>query len=152
MLRLSFHRQYPGVLFPGTSQLEPGKGEGGREKGASGEALPGARGPDADPPRVLDTLNPLAWRRAWKEVREWGADAMVFPYWMSFFAPMWGGIVRGLAPEIPSVGLVHNALPHERRPGDGPLARYALGRCAGLVTLSDRVRLDVQALGLGEIP
>ncbi|OZC04146.1 hypothetical protein BSZ36_14840 [Rubricoccus marinus] len=144
VLRLSFRRQYPGVLFPGTSQLEPDAAA----SGASG--LGGASG--EPPPRVLDTLNPLAWRRAVREVREWRADAMVFPYWMSFFAPMWGGIVRGLAPDIPSVGLVHNALPHERRPGDRPLARYALGRCEGLVTLSDRVRLDVQALGLGETP
>ena len=150
LLRLSFHRQYPGVLFPGTSQLEPGKGKGGRGKGASGEALSGARDPDADPPRVLDTLNPLAWRRAARNVRQWNADAMVFPYWMSFFAPMWGGIVRAL--DAPSVGLVHNALPHERRPGDRKLARYALGRCGGLVALSDRVRQDVEALGLADLP
>ena len=132
------------MLFPGTSQLEP-------DAAASGASGPGGASGEP-PPRVLDTLNPLAWRRAVREVREWRADAMVFPYWMSFFAPMWGGIVRGLAPDIPSVGLVHNALPHERRPGDRPLARYALGRCEGLVTLSDRVRLDVQALGLGETP
>ena len=132
ILRLSFHRQYPGVLFPGTSQWEPGADQ------------------LAGPPRVLDPLNPLAWRRAAREVREWDAHALVFPYWMSFFAPMWGGIVRAL--DAPSVGLVHNALPHERRPGDRKLARYALGRCEGLVALSDRVRRDVKTLGLGSIP
>ena len=140
VLRLSFRRQYPALLFPGTSQMEP-PASGGPPAGAAPEAA-----------RVLDTLSPLSWRRATREVRAWGAEAAVFPYWMSFFAPMWGRIVRGLAPGVPSVGLVHNAIGHEPRPGERALARYVLGRCAGLVTLSERVARDVEALGLGGIP
>lgn len=138
VLRLSFHRQYPSLLFPGTSQLEPGAD---RQRSAA----------DA-PDRVLDPLNPLAWRHATREVRRWNAGAMVFPYWMSFFAPMWGQIVRSLAPDVPAIGLVHNAIGHEPRPGERSLARYALSRCAGLAVLSDRVRQDTETLGLGALP
>ena len=140
VLPLSFRRQYPALLFPGTSQMEPAQKESGQASGAEG------------PARVLDTLNPLSWRRAVREVRAWRADAAVFPYWMSFFAPMWGHIARGLAPGVPSMGLVHNAIGHEPRPGERALARYALSPCAGLVTLSERVASDVEALGLGAIP
>ncbi|MEM6327963.1 MAG: glycosyltransferase [Bacteroidota bacterium] len=139
--RLSFQRQYPALLFPGTSQFEPGSSRLGTEAEASGA-----------PARVLDPLNPLAWRRAVREVRASEARAMVFPYWMSFFAPMWGSVVRALGPEIPSIALVHNAIGHEPRPGERALARFALNRCAGLLALSDRVRQDLDALGLGHLP
>jgi glycosyltransferase involved in cell wall biosynthesis len=43
---------------------------------------------------------------------------------------------------------VHNAVPHERRPGDLALGRYALGACDGLVVMSDRVRADLDRLGV----
>jgi glycosyltransferase involved in cell wall biosynthesis len=46
------------------------------------------------------------------------------------------------------IAVVDNALPHERRPGDRLLARYALGACDGLIVMSDSVRRDVEALGL----
>ncbi|MEM1055286.1 MAG: glycosyltransferase [Bacteroidota bacterium] len=138
VLRLSFARQYPAFLFPGTSQFEPGVSRLGAE----------AEGPA----RVLDPLNPLAWRRAAREVRRFRADAMVFPYWMSFFAPMWGGLARSLSPQIPSIALVHNAIGHEPRPGERALARYALRPAAGLLALSDRVRQDLGGLGLGDLP
>lgn len=128
--RVTFARQYPAWLFPGKSQIEPG---------ATGTA-----------PRLLDPLSPLAWRRTVRHVEAFGADVAVVPYWLSFFAPMWRAVTGGLRRRgIPSVAIVHNALPHERRPGDAAAARLALGACRGLLVLSESVRDDVRRLGIG---
>lgn len=126
----SFSRQYPGLLFPGKSQFEPG---------------------DTDPApahRVLDSVNPWTWFSTARRVREDRPDAVVFAYWMPFFAPALGTVARrvGAGPRL--LSLVHNALPHERRFGDRALGRWFLSRCDGLVCFSDAVSRDLRDLGL----
>jgi glycosyltransferase involved in cell wall biosynthesis len=67
---------------------------------------------------------------------------------MPFFAPAYGVVARGLQRHygIPSVALVHNALPHERHLFDAALSRYFLNACAGHVVMSDAVADDVRSL------
>lgn len=126
---VSFRRQYPGLLFPGTSQLEP------------------APRPDAPAAaRLLDTLNPLSWRRAARYARQQQPDAVLFQHWMPFFAPAYGAMARRL-PGVRRLALVHNALPHERRPGDAALTRYFVRACDAFLTLSDAVADDLERLG-----
>lgn len=133
---ISFSRQYPEVLFPGETQLEPGD-----------EAPEVVR----DAPRLLDPINPLTWLRTAWYLREARPDAVVFQYWMPFFAPAYGTVARLLRRMgIPSVALVHNALPHERHAGDAWLSRFFLGACDGHVVMSDSVADDLQALGISE--
>ncbi len=128
----TFTRQYPDVLFPGKTQMAP---EASSE-GAEGELIPD---------RVLDTLNPISWSRTASSIAEFGADALVLKYWMPFFAPAFGSIIRRLRRRgIPSVVVVDNAIPHERRPGDIVLGRYVLRAASGLVAMSDSVRKDIE--------
>jgi glycosyltransferase involved in cell wall biosynthesis len=132
----TFSRQYPERLFPGKTQLDAG--------------APPAGAPPA--PRLLDTLNPLTWTRTARRVAADGAEVVVFKYWMPFFAPAFGTLVRGLRRRgVKVLAVVDNALPHERRPGDRALGRYVLGACDGLVVMSDQVRRDVEAL-VPEVP
>lgn len=130
----TFRRQYPERLFPGKTQLDAGP-------------------PPADlapAPRLLDTLDPRTWLGTACRIADDGADAVVFKYWMSFFAPAMGTLARRLRRRgVKTIAVVDNALPHERRPGDRALARYALGACSGLVVMSDQVRRDVESLNLG---
>ena len=131
---MTFSRQYPERLFPGKTQLDPGP------------APPDL--PRAHP--LVDSMGPRSWWRTARHVADGGADAFVFMHWMPFFGPAFGTIARRLRRRgVPSVAVVHNALPHERRPGDRALTRYALGACRGLVVLSDGVRADTDTLGLG---
>ncbi|MEM0961784.1 MAG: glycosyltransferase [Bacteroidota bacterium] len=128
---ITFQRQYPEVLFPGTTQFDPGPAP---------EDLPLAH-------RLVDSLNPLSWRRAASAGS--ASDVAVLSYWMPFLAPATGVIARGLRQRgVTVLGLVHNAIPHERRPGDRALTRYALRACDGLVVLSEDVERDVESLGL----
>ena len=128
---VTFSRQYPERLFPGTSQLD------------------GGPAPATPAPRLIDSLNPASWLRTAHAVANGGADVAVFMHWMPFFAPAFGVIARRLRRRgVRVLAVVHNAVPHERRPGDLALTRFALGACDGLIVMSDRVRDDVQRLGV----
>ena len=130
---VTFRRQYPERLFPGTSQFEDGP--------------PPADRPPA--PRLLDPLDPRTWARTARRVAASGADVAVVMVWMPFFAPMVGVVARRLRKRgVRVLAVVHNALPHERRPGDRWLTRFALTGCDGLVVLSDAVAADVAGLGV----
>jgi len=133
MVPVSFARQYPEFLFPGKTQFEP-----------DDEAPAIVRGA----PRLLDPLNPLSWFRTGFHLRDAAPDAVVFQYWMPFFAPAYGVVARGLRRHygIPSIAVVHNALPHERHFGDAWLSRFFLGACAGHVVMSDAVAENLRPL------
>ena len=130
---VTFRRQYPAALFPGKTQLDDGPPP-----------------PDLAPAdRLLDSLNPLTWRPAARTIAE-RSDAAVLAYWMPFFGPMTGVLARALRQRgVRVVGLVHNAIPHERRPGDLALGRFALRACDGLIALSDQVGADAARLAPG---
>ncbi|MFB6278898.1 MAG: glycosyltransferase [Salinibacter sp.] len=130
---LNFARQYPEFLFPGKTQFEP-----------DDEAPAIVQ----EAPRVLDPLNPLSWFRAGFRLRDAAPDAVVFQYWMPFFAPAYGVVARGLQRHygIPSMAVVHNALPHERHFGDAWLSQFFLAACEGHVVMSDAVADNLRPL------
>lgn len=127
---VSFSRQYPELLFPGKTQLEP-----------AGDA-PAAVD---DAPQLIDSINPATWLRTAVRLVRLKPDAVVFQYWMPFFAPAYGLIARILRRAgIPTMAVVHNALPHERHLGDAFFSRFFLRACRGHVVMSDAVRRDVE--------
>lgn len=131
---LSFTRQYPGLLFPGTSQFE---------------STPTATRTPVD--RVIDSIGPWTWGRAANRIAAFEPDLVFFHHWMPFFAPAYGtimGKVRKRRPSVRSIALVHNAIPHEPRPFDQRLNRWFLKRLNGYVVLSEEVERDLWALGL----
>ncbi|MFB6247015.1 MAG: glycosyltransferase [Salinibacter sp.] len=129
---VSFSRQYPELLFPGKTQFEP-----------DDNAPPVVQGA----PRLLDAINPISWVRTGKHLRAAAPEAVVFQYWMPFFAPAYGTVARLLRwAGIPSYAVVHNALPHERHIGDAWLSRFFLRACAGHVVMSDAVAEELRPL------
>ena len=66
-------------------------------------------------------------------------------------APALGSILRfaGRKGTI-RVGLVHNMIPHEKRPGDALLSRYFTGSVDRFVTMSDAVARDTRQLAPGK--
>jgi glycosyltransferase involved in cell wall biosynthesis len=127
---VTFSRQYPDLLFPGKTQYEPD-----------------AREDDARAPRLIDTLSPPSWYRTARHLARLEPDAVVFQYWMPFFAPAYGVIARRVRKRrIKPLVVVHNALPHEKRPGDALLSRFFLKACAGFITLSASVGRDLESL------
>jgi len=129
---ITFTRQYPERLFPGKTQFAEAE-------------VPPEDLPTAD--RIIDTLNPLSWGRAARRVAELAPDAVLFQYWMPFFAPAYGLIARRAQRDGGRViAIVHNALPHERHLGDAALSRFFLRRCDGFVVMSDAVAEELAPL------
>ena len=126
---LSFSRQYPSFLFPGTSQHDDG--------------------PPPDPPLdihpLIDTINPLSWGRAARWAAGQQPDLTVFKYWMPFFAPGYDSIVRHLHHK--RIGrtcfLLDNVIPHEPRPGDAWLTRRVMEKVDTFIAQSAVVREDL---------
>jgi len=116
VLVASYRRLYPAAFFPGTSQLEPGA------------SPPSADDRDATP--LLDSLDPLSWRRTGAAVADFRPDLVVLQRWHPFFQPALATVARTARRSgAPIAWMVHNAVPHEGAPL--PSAVATLGWRAG---------------------
>ncbi|MFD1872306.1 glycosyltransferase [Hymenobacter bucti] len=134
---VTFSLQYPDFLFPGQTQFstEPGP-------------------TDIDIEVSLNSVNPLTWWQVGRKLRRERPDMVIFRFWLPFMGPALGTVarlVRGNG-HTRVVAITDNVIPHEKRPGDGPLTRYFLSACDGFVTMSRSVLLDLQALGYAGKP
>ncbi|MFP3899978.1 MAG: glycosyltransferase [Acidimicrobiia bacterium] len=117
---VTFTRQYPGWLYKGASDRDPDQLS---PKVARTE-------------RILDSLNPVTWRRGARLIGHTSPRAMVVVWWHPFFAPMVATLLRQVRRRSPStiqLALCHNVLPHESSPVDRRLTRTALAPVDGLV-------------------
>lgn len=131
LLAVNFSRQYPGLLFPGKTQYEELRAVD-----------------DVGAERRLDSIGPWSWWSTARRIAAWRPDAVVFMYWMPFFAPAYAAVAWWLRRRGAKVlAVVHNALPHERRPLDRTLAGMFLRQCDGVLALSDQVSRDLAELG-----
>lgn len=125
---VSLTRQYPSLLFPGKTQIDPGE-------------------PLFDVPTVpmIDTINPLSWFRAARYIANQKPDVVIFRYWMPFFAPCFGTIARLVKRKINTqvIFICDNIIPHEKRPGDIALTKYAFRSVDSFVVLSKTVEDDL---------
>jgi D-inositol-3-phosphate glycosyltransferase len=140
VVRVSFSRQYPERLFPGKNQFEPVTAAEASDSGAS--VSPAAK--SIPPDQILiDSVNPASWFRAARQIRDARVQAIVFMYWMPFFAPAYAAIARTAQKAgITTQAIVHNALPHERHAGDALLSRLFFSRCDAVCALSESVSTD----------
>jgi len=108
---LSFRRQYPSLLFPGKTQKDEGA-----------ELI------HIDSTPLLDSINPLSWVRAFFRIKKIKPDAIIFNYWMPFFAPCYATIVflSKYCLGIRTLYICHNIVPHEKKLGDHTLNRIGL--------------------------
>lgn len=121
--RLSFGRLYPRWLYPG-------------------EAVAPARGG----PFQLDTLNPLSWRRAVRQILAQQPDLVVIPAWTFFVAPMFAFIAARLRRAGIRVGMiVHNVSDHEGSGWKDWATHQQLRHASFLITHSAHLADDLQA-------
>lgn len=127
---VSFRKLYPGIFFPGTTELDNSRLK------FDASALP-----------ILTPLSPGTWLRALKLLKSFAPDVVVFEWWQPFFGPLVGTLARWLR----RAGLqclieCHNILPHERTPLDRVLVRFALSPADHLITHSTSDREELLAL------
>ncbi|HET9136453.1 MAG TPA: glycosyltransferase, partial [Candidatus Kapabacteria bacterium] len=131
---ITFSRQYPKILFPGKFQEEQGS------PGVAVESL-----------QVIDSLNPLTWREAGKRAAEFEPDAIIFKFWLPFFAPAYGliartakKILRKKGKNVKIIFIADNVIPHEKRPLDRELTNYAFKVVDHFIVQSSAVERDLK--------
>ena len=134
---VTFSLQYPAFLFPGQTQYSTGPAPAGVAIEVS-----------------LNSVNPWNWWALGRRLRRERPDVVVFRFWLPFMGPALGTVARLAARNghTRCVAITDNVIPHEKRPGDGPLTRYFLRACDGFVTMSRSVLDDLQRLGFGQRP
>lgn len=125
----TFSLQYPGFLFPGTTQYST----------------------DPPPPGLnihvrINSVNPLNWFLVGTELKKLAPDIIVVRYWLPFMGPCLGTILRLVKSNRFSkvVCIADNIIPHEKRPGDKVFTRYFLNTVDSFITMSEKVLTDLQ--------
>ncbi len=131
---ITFSRQYPSFFFPGKTQ---------EEAGPAGGAPPA--------PQLIDSVNPCNWVRVGNMIRKQAPDLLLFKYWLPFFGPCFGTIARRARANgrTKVICICDNVLPHERRPGDALLTRYAFRSVDGFIVQSDAVEQELNQFWKG---
>ncbi len=130
---VTFTRQYPGFLFPGTSQRDPA-----------------AELPRFPVEALLDSIDPSSWRRVAARLEAFAPGVVVLKWWIPFFAPSFASVVGPLRRQGTRIVLVcDNLVPHESRPLDGALTRWMLRNSDGYLVMSDAVERDLDRLKPG---
>ena len=131
----SFSLQYPSFLFPGTTQY-------------SSDPAP----EDLKINSVINSVNPLNWIMVGNRLKKMKPDVIVVRYWLPFMGPALGTILRRVRSNRHTqvIAITDNVIPHEKRPGDTLFTKYFLKSCHGFITMSDKVRSDLQQFNTGK--
>ena len=125
----TFSLQYPGFLFPGTTQY-------------SSEPAPD----DLDIRVRINSVNPFNWLSVGRELKRQAPDLIVVRFWLPFMGPCLGTVLRIAKRNRRTrvVCIADNVIPHEKRPGDRVFTRYFLRSVDAFVTMSRKVLSDLR--------
>lgn len=124
----TFSLQYPGFLFPGTTQF-------------STEPAPIR----LDIHVRINAVNPFNWLRVGLELKKLQPDLIVVRYWLPFMGPCLGSILRIVQQNKHTkiVCIADNIIPHEKRFGDMPFTKYFVPPVDAFITMSEKVLGDL---------
>lgn len=127
----TFSLQYPGFLFPGTTQY-------------STEPAP----KDIQINVVINSVNPFNWLFVGSQLKRSKPDIIVVRYWLPFMGPCLGSILRMAKRNRHTrvICIADNIKPHERRPGDLTFTKYFIRPIDAFITMSEKVMADLRSL------
>lgn len=132
LLLLSYHRQYPRFLYGRKSQVDPSinRAEMQRE----------FRNLSYD----IDSLNPWSWHNTVQRIEEFSPDAVIFPWWVTYWAPMYLYLHHSLERKgIRAIFLCINVFEHEDSPVKKILSKIVLGRAASMIVHSELEKNEI---------
>lgn len=127
----TFSLQYPGFLFPGTTQY-------------SSEPAPS----DISIKVCINSINPVNWLFVGNTLKKHSPDIIVVRYWLPFMGPCLGTILRIAKRNHHSkvICIADNIKPHEKRPGDSSFTSYFIQPADAFITMSEKVMKDLKAI------
>jgi len=127
---ISFTRQYPKILFPGKTQ---------EESGDAGIPVPSTA--------LIDSINPFNWIIQGLKLRKQNADLVISTFWIPFLAPSSGTLHAMLrTKKTKTLTILHNLIPHEKRPGDMLFTRWLIMFTDYFIAQSASVEKDLLSL------
>lgn len=134
---ISFSLQYPGFLFPGTSQFDKTR------KVPEGVSIRS----------IINSVNPFNWLSVGRKIRKEKPDLIIIRYWLPFMGPALGTIARRAKKNghTKVISLVDNAIPHEKRFGDKMFSNYFLKSCHAFLAMSQSVIKDLQQFNVSRL-
>ena len=125
----TFSLQYPGFLFPGTTQY-------------STDPAPEKLSIDV----AINSINPFNWIKVGLKIKQERPDLIIVRYWIPFMAPCLGTILSIVKKNKHTkvIAIVDNMIPHEKRLGDKLLTQYFVRAVDGFLTMSQKVQNDVK--------
>ncbi len=127
----TFSLQYPGFLFPGTTQY-------------SSEPAPA----DITIHEKINSVNPLNWLMVGNELRKKKPDIIIVRYWLPFMGPCLGSILRLVRRNRHTkiICIADNIIPHEKRFGDTAFTKYFIRPVDAFITMSEKVLADLKSI------
>lgn len=124
----TFSLQYPGFLFPGTTQF-------------STEPAP----TDIKIKVTINSVNPFNWLTVGSRLKKLNPDLIVVRYWLPFMGPCLGTILRIAKrnKHTKVVCIADNIIPHEKRIGDTVFTKYFVKPVDAFITMSEKVLNDL---------
>jgi glycosyltransferase involved in cell wall biosynthesis len=125
----SFSLQYPGFLFPGTTQF-------------SDQPAP----KDLQIHTKINSVNPFNWLVTGRQIKKLNPDIVIVRFWIPLMGPCLGTILRVVKKNKHTkiVCIADNIIPHEKRIGDKPFTRYFVKPIDAFITMSEKVRNDLK--------
>jgi len=132
LLLLSYARQYPEFLYGKKSQVDP----------------------DVDRDSIksefmklsydIDSINPLSWVRTMETITSFKPDAVIFPWWVVYWAPMYLYLLHSLRKRgIRVIFLCINVFEHEDNPVKKALTKLILGRVDAMIVHSEQEKREI---------
>ena len=127
----SFKKQYPKLLFPGKEQLENSK-----------------MVIDLPIESPLIPYNPCTFFKTIREIKDFEPELLILKYWIPFFAPAFGYIIKRLKKrlKLKVLYIIDNIDFHEKWVGGDLLTKYALKKADYFITMSDSVNKSLLKL------
>ena len=131
----TFSLQYPGFLFPGTTQY-------------SSEPAP----KDLNIKVCINSVNPFNWLSVGNELKQMKPDLIVVRFWLPFMGYCLGTILRRVKKNKHTkvVCIADNIIPHEKRFGDVPFTKYFVKPVDAFITMSEKVLSDLPQFAAGK--
>lgn len=128
---VSYSLQYPGFLFPGSTQFD----------------TTGVAPKNLKIHTLINSVNPLSWIKTAKFIKKEKPDFIVFRFWIPFMGPALGSIARMVRKSgIKVLAITDNVIPHEKRIGDVAFSKYFVNSCDGFITMSKAVMKDLEKI------
>jgi glycosyltransferase involved in cell wall biosynthesis len=129
---ITFKRQYPGFLFPGSTQKEP--------ENDKVQKIPTEQ--------IVDSINPINWITSGIRINSIKPDLLIINFWLPFFGPSFGTISKIVKSNKKTkiVTICHNIIPHERKPGDRLFTKFFFKSTDSFVLLAKKLEEDLKIL------